>query len=575
MTKQKSIVSGVVVAILVVANLVYAIRREMHLFTHEVRNQMHGSLSIAISSLQYGLPGYLGYNAVKNIIEPGFDQHTDPWFPVDTNLNPLINSALAIENVGQAGIHTLHAQEPGMVDFYKLAFLLFGFRYESFLYCYFFLLAIGCCLYFFQFRNDATQLSLMAMFLLAHYVVLTGIRFPGGQLDAPTNNRFLPVLAILPMLHICTVALQRSRVSSYGALVLLIQSLLAAFIWQCRNTALWILFLAGAVAVYSAFSWALNIRRERPQYSAQNSTLRWRWVDLLMRTWPILLVFGSFLFTWGIYRMRLSDLYFNEKNSAGHTMWQPMFQGLALHPEIREAYSLSKSQLGDPPTYGDSDSIVSKLKRVYFFYASEGHVNDQDTFKTIARRYEQSGRSPSIVFGPNYRNVDGEPVVGDFVEFNFRIMEQEAFELVKEVVVQHPRAVLEQVFVAKPILFSWYYLTCYLPFKYECAFWGGTNLTLTEPLSLLMITASTVFIGLLASQAPKVDVIRLLGLVFVTFMCSLIPILVGYPEPWLMGDVVLCLTILELIVVVLALRPIVSRVASFAAWITSVPGQLD
>ena len=87
--------------------------------------------------------------------------------------------------------------------------------------------------------------------------------------------------------------------------------------------------------------------------------------------------------------------------------------------------------------------------------------------------------------------------------------------------------------------------------------------------------ASTVFIGLLASQAPKVDVIRLLGLVFVTSMCSSIPILVGYPEPWLMGDVVLCLTILELIVVVLALRPIVSRVASFAAWITSVPGQLD
>ena len=60
MTKHKSIVSGVVVVMLVAANFVFAIRSEMHLFTHEVRNQMHGSISIAISGLQYGLPGYLG-----------------------------------------------------------------------------------------------------------------------------------------------------------------------------------------------------------------------------------------------------------------------------------------------------------------------------------------------------------------------------------------------------------------------------------------------------------------------------------------------------------------------------------
>ncbi len=192
-----------------------------------------------------------------------------------------------------------------------------------------------------------------------------------------------------------------------------------------------------------------------------------------MRTWPILLIFVSFVFAWGIYRVRLSDLYFSEENSSAHTMWQPIFQGLALHPEIRQVYGLGKSQFGDPPSYGGSDSIVSKLKSFYFYYTFEGHVSDQDTIVTIARKYDRSGRSPAIVFGPNYRNFDGNPVVGDFTEFNLRVMEQEAFELVKEVVIQHPRAVLEQVFLAKPILFSWYYFTCYLPFKYECAFWGA------------------------------------------------------------------------------------------------------
>ena len=566
MTKHKSIVSGVVVAILVAANFVFAIRSEMHLFTHEVRNQMHGSISIAISGLQYGLPGYLGYNAVKNAIEVGFDEHTDPWFPVVIHINPLITNAMAIENVAQGGVHTLLAQEPGMVDFYKLSFLLFGFRYQSFLYFYFLILAVECLLFFLQFRKDGLLIALVVIFLTAHYITLTGIRFAGSQLDAPTNNRFLPVLAILPMLHICTVALQRKRVAALGALGLLAQSVLAAFIWQCRNTGLWVLFLAGAVAVYLAFNWALDIRRGRPKSSGKNSALRRRSVDLLVRTWPILLVFVSFVFAGWIYRVRLSDLYFSEKNSSKHTMWHNVFVGLALHPEIRSAYGLEKSLLDAPPLYGGSNSIVSKLKKFFFYYIFEGHVSDNFTYASIARKYERSGRSPSIVFGPNYRNVDGEPIIGKFEEFNLRIMEQEAFELVKEVVIQHPRAVLEQVFWGKPILFSWYYLTCYLPFKYECGFWGGTNLTLTEPLSLLMIMISVVFICVLARQAPKGDVVRCSVLIFVTFMCSAIPILVGYPEPWLMGDAVLCLTMLELMIVVVAVRSILARVSTMINW---------
>ena len=309
----------------------------------------------------------------------------------------------------------------------------------------------------------------------------------------------------------------------------------------------------------------MDIKRGRPKFSGQTGLVRKRSVDLLVRTWPILVVFVSFVFARGIYRVRLSDLYFSEKNSSAHTMWSSMFNGLALHPEIRQAYGLGKSQLGDPPSYGGSERIVSKLKRFYFHYAFEGHVSDADTFVTIARKYERSGRSPAIVFGPNYRNVDGEPVLGDFGEINLRIMEQEAFELVKEVVVQHPRAVLEQVFFAKPILFSWYYLTCYLPFKYKCAFWGGTNLTLTEPLSLLMIMISVVFIGALLWQASKVDVVRCASLIFATLMCSLIPVLAGYPEPWLMGDAVLCLTMVELMMVSLALWSIPKGVAALVA----------
>ncbi len=48
-------------------------------------------------------------------------------------------------------------------------------------------------------------------------------------------------------------------------------------------------------------------------------------------------------------------------------------------------------------------------------------------------------------------------------------------------------------------------------------------------------------------------------------MCSLIPILIGYPEPWLMGDAVLCLTMVELMMVSLALWSILKGGAALVA----------
>ncbi len=44
----------------------------------------------------------------------------DVWFLVDFNLNSFMIFDLAVGNVAQVVIHTLHMQELGMVDFYKM-----------------------------------------------------------------------------------------------------------------------------------------------------------------------------------------------------------------------------------------------------------------------------------------------------------------------------------------------------------------------------------------------------------------------------------------------------------------------
>ncbi len=66
-------------------------------------------------------------------------------------------------------------------------------------------------------------------------------------------------------------------------------------------------------------------------------------------------------------------------------------------------------------------------------------------------------------------------VVSYPAELNLRIMGQEVFELFKDVVVDHSKPVLWQIFLRKLILYSWYYFTRYPPFKYECTFVLGNQ----------------------------------------------------------------------------------------------------
>ena len=236
---SKTLSSGLVVMILVAASYVFAIRAEMHLFSFEPRPVHQLAISAAISRLKYRLPGYLGYRTVFKALDRSFDNIDDSYYPVVGNLNPYITNALKLQNVAHDETHTLRGQfSPALVDYYSLSFLLFGYQFQSLLYFYFLLLAIQSLIFFVQFRHTDNIIAMLILFLIAHYMTLTALRFPGNQLDAPNNYRFLPVLAILPMLHLCLLSLYQRKVTTPCVLGAVAQSLLLAFIIQCRSSAL-------------------------------------------------------------------------------------------------------------------------------------------------------------------------------------------------------------------------------------------------------------------------------------------------------------------------------------------------
>ena len=192
-----------------------------------------------------------------------FDHHTDSWFSVVGNLNLYITNALKLQTVARDGTHTLSSHiTPGLVDYYSLSFLLFGYQFQSLLYFYFLLLAIQCLIFFVQFRDADHISAMLILFLVAHYMTLTALRFPSNQLDAPNNYRFLPVLAILPILHICLLSLYQRKVNTPVVLGAVAQALLLAFIIQCRSSAYWVLVAIACVAAWPLYSQA---RRRKSQ----------------------------------------------------------------------------------------------------------------------------------------------------------------------------------------------------------------------------------------------------------------------------------------------------------------------
>lgn len=576
-------VSSIVVLALVAANLLYAVQHEMHLYTHASQDKIQYGMSAAISSLQYGLHGYLGYNKVAECLKTALDDWTDSWFDVSVDspptryiwsadfaelqcsgfkykdyLNTLITAALNIEDIEDAGTHTLEGTEPGIVDYYKLSFIVFGYRYQSFLYFYFLILVTQSVLFLYQFRRDNLIVALLVLFLLAHYMTLTALQFPGEQLKTPDNPRFLPVLAILPVAHICILTLQGYKPTMFRVLGALAQTVQLPLIMHARNSAQWALFPVIAVTGLMLYHWVRCLKVLAKQTRDKTLELKIQPIDLRAQLWPPVIALGIVLAGQGIYRARLSPVYMKDSNIAGHVLWHPIFVGLALHPVIQHEYTGQIPNFKSDHLWSPNKSFIKNLKNFFFSRASDpGHYSDNLSHFALYKEYKRLGKSLNNIYGENYSfGVEGMRM--DPKQLNYRIFEHELRNIVIEVVLKHPVQVLEQIFIYKPAQFTWYYLTCYIPFKYECAFWGGRNNNLIAPYSLLLIFSVITYTVALIWNMPSLGPVP--GFLLLLLGSALIPTLVIFPEPWLIGDAVLVLTLCQLFIVLLVIRAIVKSI---------------
>ena len=122
------------------------------------------SMSIAISELIYGTNSYTGYRIVYDtLFKNGMDFEksaqiesnkseteilTDP-----VGLNNAIKSAININILDKNNKLFLEREDLGLITFYKLAFILFGFNIQSLYFLYFLLFAISVLIYLYTFSD--------------------------------------------------------------------------------------------------------------------------------------------------------------------------------------------------------------------------------------------------------------------------------------------------------------------------------------------------------------------------------------------------------------------------------------
>lgn len=536
-----------------------AINDKMHQRIPESLNHYAEAISIAISHLKFNLDGYVGYQKIyETLIANGFgwENHSDPIV-----LNAAIKKAQQVNNPGSEHV-LLMVNDIGFIDYIRTAFTLFGYKVESFLYLYFLLLLIQVAVFFIEFRRNDLAVAGLVLFLLSHYIVVSGVYGAGYNLWTVHNNRFLSVLGILPMVHICLLALFRKPIKLSTFLGAVVQILIFVLILRCRSSAFWMLGPLLLISCATAVGWVLN------KFKRKLSIL----ADFKMRPWPVIMVLGAVFMSFLIKPYILSAEYYNEKNLTSHIFWYPIYVGIAISPDIREIYgprpgtkafdinewfsvvchedhgedTFRKAQarqwLCSHPKV--AEPALTMLNTYRHWLSNHAH-DDLDGFRAAVKWLRDNGKTEGYLctFGPGDK-VDYSRWFGEYdsdekflqretfngslrtfdpkKDFKWREMDRIMGLVVKGAVIHHPIRVFKTIFILKPFFFFFNYLMYFLRI---------TNLS-----AVVLIIMTYGYLLFQIRKSALVEIQRLLILFVLVFAFSMIVPMTAYPAPHTIAD---------------------------------------
>jgi hypothetical protein len=308
------------------------------------------SAAIAISQINFGLSGKLGYREIDQAIANELIASKNTWDSMDDTTRGLLKDPSAVSRGLRAaaavtkdgisvptvreGYLTDWCEDLGYADFYNLAFRIFGFNAFSTHWLYIGILTLSCLLFVIAYFRDNLAVGTLTLSITALFLVTSSSIF-SESMPAFAANRFLSTLAAIPLLHVIHAALRRCPFGRPEVLVLLAQAGLLAFAITLRSSADWciVAFIVSVLAVAFVRRFSNPVHRPAP-IGMRRFVWRLTSIPYVRRLGITGLLVLAVTASVGVIRnSQFDEVYFRDDNLPHHLFWHSAFLGLTLHPE--------------------------------------------------------------------------------------------------------------------------------------------------------------------------------------------------------------------------------------------------
>jgi hypothetical protein len=228
------------------------------------------SLAIALSEAAHGTTGMVGLAEVENALDKfGYGINPNRRLMAVLNAHPeqadaALRAAADLTITDRGKTFGLVLNETGMIDYYYVAFKLFGYHVRSIYALYVGILAVMALCFIGSFRHRAIFIVPSILYLLLLLIEQHALRSNNFDFGPLTNSRMLPFLSLYPVLYCLTLVGSGRGFRSIDAIGAAIAGLVFAFVVNARTYAYWqagpLLALVVLIVAARLLPWRLPLR---------------------------------------------------------------------------------------------------------------------------------------------------------------------------------------------------------------------------------------------------------------------------------------------------------------------------
>jgi len=229
-----------------------------------------GSLAIAISEAAHGTSGMVGLVEVGNVLDKlGYGINPNRERIAALNAHPdqadaALRAAADLAIADRSKTFGLALNETGMIDYYYLAFKLFGYHVRSIYALYVGIVAIMALCFIGAFRQRAIFIVPSIVYLLLLLIDQNAMPSRDFDFGPLTNSRALPFLSLYPVLLCLTLVGSGRGFRLLDAVAAALAGLVFAFVVNARTYAYWqagpLIALAVLIVAARLWPWRLPLR---------------------------------------------------------------------------------------------------------------------------------------------------------------------------------------------------------------------------------------------------------------------------------------------------------------------------